>query len=899
MISYDYFERIVTGKLKRDISRNSEQKKAIKSPQNKSLFIVAGPGAGKTTVMVLKILKFIFVDEVHPNEILATTFTKKAAEEIHSRILSWGDEIKQEILKNNTLELSGEYLKENSNIDVSNIEDQFKVAKVDFSQIATGTIDSIAEEVLRLNREPGTNMSVVIEDFIANTVMVNSGLLKNNRYLNKDLQEYLGEIIARKKLDNPSKMSEILLATKDHLYYDQVDFTELMNGQEENGGRLSLMAIKDYIEELNKLNALDFTMLEDKLLKKLDSGKLDNFLNGIKIILVDEYQDTNLLQEKIYFKLSESAIRNNGCLTVVGDDDQSLYRFRGATVNLFTNFVNRLNKKLGIDIETINLSQNYRSTDSIIDLCNHFVEIDEEYQGVRVEEKPKIEGARIGEHVDIPVLGMFRNNTQTLANDLSRLLSKLVNNKEVDVGVKAVLKINSKTNNYEKHDCKDIVAKINYTTANNLKKYEDEYIDENTDISDISNNNNNNNNNTNLNNKFNNTFKIELSNKGKASDVAILTYSPKESNKGDKLLPHYIRKSLASSKNPIEVFNPRGKDLPSVEQVKIFCGLILECIDPNSFYQKQMDNIPKLAEINLKKWRRIAKDYIENYDNSQYNDNNKGNENNNNNKDGSERVEMGKGAGDYESKVNISIKLEEFVESWSKRDPIGHSEWPRESSLMKLAYKLSTWIPEFQNDAEGLVYLTVIAQTINQVAFFNKYSGNIIYDKNDVKSEKLSIQEAIWNIFIPIATGAVSIDENLLGDLPDDKINIMSIHQSKGLEFPLVVVDVGSRFKKNHSKNSFLRFPKKGDKSSVLEDKIRPFSPIGKGNREGVDRVFDDLTRLYFVAFSRAQDVLILIGLNSCIEGYVINDKVRYIPNVALGWKRDEAFVGFKEILLI
>ncbi|MGL6298415.1 MAG: 3'-5' exonuclease, partial [Methanobacteriaceae archaeon] len=596
--------------------------------------------------------------------------------------------------------------------------------------------------------------------------------------------------------------------------------------------------------------------------------------------------------EKIYFKLAKSAIANNGCLTVVGDDDQSLYRFRGATVNLFTNFVKRVKENLGINIKTINLSQNYRSTNSIIDLCNHFVEIDEEYQDVRVEEKPKIEGARIGDHVDIPVLGMFRNNPQTLANDLSRLLGKLVNNKEVDVGVKAVLKMNKETNSYEKHNCEDIIAKINYTTANNLKKYEENYIDENTIINedndiecidDSSNGNLRNIKNIKSNyNKFNNTFKIELSKKGKASDIAILTYSPKEANSGDKLLPHYIRKSLASLKNPVEVFNPRGKDLPSVEQVKIFCGLILECIDPNSFYQKQMENLPKLAEINLKKWRRIAKSYIENYDYIQDNSNNEIQYQN-----------------IQDKALAINIKLEEFVESWANRDPIGHNQWPRESSLMELAYKISTWIPEFQNDAEGLVYLTVITQTINQVAFFNKYSGNIIYDKEDMKSEKASIEEIIWNIFVPISTGAVSIDESLIDDLPDDKINIMSIHQSKGLEFPLVVVDVGSRFKKNHAKNSFLRFPKKGDKSSVLEDKIRPFSPIGKGNRDAVDRVFDDLTRLYFVAFSRAQDVLILIGLNSCIEGYVINDKVRYIPNVALGWKRDEEFVGFNEILLI
>ena len=57
------------------------------------------------------------------------------------------------------------------------------------------------------------------------------------------------------------------------------------------------------------------------------------------------------------------------------------------------------------------------------------------------------------------------------------------------------------------------------------------------------------------------------------------------------------------------------------------------------------------------------------------------------------------------------------------------------------------------------------------------------------------------------------MDENLLDTLPDNRINIMSIHQSKGLEFPLVIVDVGSDFRTNHHKNAFKRFPEDGGKN--------------------------------------------------------------------------------------
>ena len=99
MITYEEFEEIVVNTLKRDISSNEEQKKSILSNVNQSQFIVAGPGSGKTTVIVLKILKYIFVDDINPSEIISTTFTRKAADELYSRILNWGDQIKNILLE--------------------------------------------------------------------------------------------------------------------------------------------------------------------------------------------------------------------------------------------------------------------------------------------------------------------------------------------------------------------------------------------------------------------------------------------------------------------------------------------------------------------------------------------------------------------------------------------------------------------------------------------------------------------------------------------------------------------------------------------------------------------------------------------------------------------------------
>ena len=108
---------------------------------------------------------------------------------------------------------------------------------------------------------------------------------------------------------------------------------------------------------------------------------------------------------------------------------------------------------------------------------------------------------------------------------------------------------------------------------------------------------------------------------------------------------------------------------------------------------------------------------------------------------------------------------------------------------------------------------------------------------------------------------------------------VLSIHQPKGLEFPLTIVDVGSDFKDLRSPK-FKRFPDTGGPPHRLEDLLRPYSPLGWPNRRQVDRAFDDLHRQFFVAFSRPQDVLLLVGVDPTAPG-------GRVENVATGWRRD------------
>ena len=117
-------------------------------------------------------------------------------------------------------------------------------------------------------------------------------------------------------------------------------------------------------------------------------------------------------------------MKNNGNITVVGDDDQSLYRFRGATIDLFTEYLKRINDYMGITPKSIFLKKNYRSTVNIINFVNEFIHLDKKYESSRSINKPLIEPDSNSPN-GLPVMGMFRNNIEELTTDLSNLIYDL------------------------------------------------------------------------------------------------------------------------------------------------------------------------------------------------------------------------------------------------------------------------------------------------------------------------------------------------------------------------------------------------------------------------------------------------------------------------------------------
>jgi DNA helicase-2/ATP-dependent DNA helicase PcrA len=765
VIDQTTFENGIVKDLGRDITSDIGQLEAIRAPKSESLFIVAGPGSGKTTVIALRVLKLIFVDDMDPVNIIATTFTRKAASELRSRILGWGDQLRRIFLCDPSQKSVWPWLR-----------------KLNLNRITTGTLDSIIEDTLQVYRAPGTQSPNTIEGFVAASLMTRAGLFTNGRYKSTALRNCISSITRNSYGLNVASMSTTLQEINDRISHDLVNVKSFRKKFKRPGLRVMLDAIDDYNRVLESSFLADFPMLERLFLQKLHDGNLTSFLSGIKFVLVDEYQDTNLLQEKIYFSLARAAIDNGGSMAVVGDDDQSLYRFRGATVDLFQSFENNAKNSLALSLKKVYLSKNYRSNPGIVNHINDFANLDPKYQKVRAKNKPRITQARAN-CTDIPVLGMFRDDIGTLAHDLAKFIDK-----------------------------------VTRTGGFRVKSSHGKFLN------------------------------IAIDPEGGIGDIAVLCSSPAEVSGQRERLALLLRRELERLPRKIAVFNPRGRRLNEVPSVQILCGLMLECIDPGGKIQRRTQKLPVDIFDILSFWRATARGFV---------------------------------------KASMTSKsapsLGQFVKLWQTRKPSQKGKWgKREVSLLDLLYNLVTWIPVMQHDVENLVYLEAIARTITDSGFSSKYAGQIVFDPKMPALEGKSIKAALWSIFVPLASGVVDIDEELLETLPTDRLNIMSIHQAKGLEFPLVIVDVGSDFKINHPSQAFKRFPNKVQGPCALEDCLRPFSPLKKPKRSGIDREFDDLTRQFYVAFSRAQDVLLLVGLNSVKNG---------IPNVATGWNRNGEWI--------
>lgn len=288
---------------------NSEQIKAVTTIEG-PLLIVAGAGSGKTRVLTHRIA-YLIENGINPGNILALTFTNKAAEEMKNRIAS----------------IVG-----------------YDVA----SKIWAGTFHSIFARILRIEGQVlGYTSAFTIYDEEDATKII------------KNLMTKLGLSI---QLYQPS-----VIRTKISWAKNQVmSWMEYRNNAETLIDKQTGLIFEHYEKELKNNNAMDFDDLLLNMNRLLDYSKemLERYQDRFRYILVDEYQDTNRAQYLIIKKLA--AKHSN--IAVVGDDAQSIYRWRGADIRNILDF-----EKDFKNATIIRLEQNYRSTQSILKVADSVI----------------------------------------------------------------------------------------------------------------------------------------------------------------------------------------------------------------------------------------------------------------------------------------------------------------------------------------------------------------------------------------------------------------------------------------------------------------------------------------------------------------------------------------------
>lgn len=289
---------------------NDRQREAVLHTDG-PLLILAGAGSGKTKVVTHKIAYLIEEKGIFPGNILAITFTNKAANEMKERV--------------------GRLL--STNVDT----------------MWMGTFHSICVRILRRDIDRiGYNRSFTIYD-------------------RDDQITLIKECLKERNLDKDTYKEASVLAQISKLKDDMTDPDKFINQNYKdfylrNIGELYAL----YQEKLKQYNALDFDDLIIKTVQllKANSDILDYYQRKFKYVFVDEYQDTNKIQYELV-KLLSDRYKN---ICVVGDGDQSIYGWRGADITNILNF-----EKDFQNSTTIMLEQNYRSTQNILNLANKVI----------------------------------------------------------------------------------------------------------------------------------------------------------------------------------------------------------------------------------------------------------------------------------------------------------------------------------------------------------------------------------------------------------------------------------------------------------------------------------------------------------------------------------------------
>ena len=655
---------------------NENQKKAVMTTEG-PLLIIAGPGTGKTFTLVKRLAYLVMEKKVDPKEVMVVTFTEKAARELLTRI-------------------SNEFLKYERNININ--------------EMYIGTFHSICLRLLKEYSEmvEGHKARRVLDAF-EQTYMVCRNL-DDFKYLHG----FTEHIPAR---EGRWKQAQEICRYVNQMMEEMVDI-EAMEKDADQDMRFLARLYRRYQELLIRNDAMDFSSIQTETYQMLKNNPevLKKLQQNIRYIMVDEYQDTNYIQEQLVFLLAGE----NQNICVVGDDDQGMYRFRGATIRNILEFPDKFSDKC---CQKVHLDENYRSEPGIIQFYNDWM-------------------------TNVNGLNLFNWDKYRYPKEIKPGKQ----NHLLEQSVYSCLGADYDAEGYAL--CKMV---------QNLKA--------NGNISDY-------------------------------NQVAFLFRSVKSEEAK--------RIADAFESQGIPVYSPRSSMFFERQEVKQILGCFI------LFFQSYMLDLKKNMFLH-----NITDDMRRYYISCV--------------KEANVIFQADKDLHDYivrQQKESVALK--------------GDSDL----SLLDLFYRLISFQPfkgYLQADLNDIVIKTRAARNLSEISrMLSKYA--FLHDMHQVTAEnKITIAEELFNIYLRYYY------EDGIGEYEDDYeyapkgcISFMTIHQSKGLEFPVVVV------------GSLSGTPRRERDSLLYTMESRffnriPFEPMN-------DIAYFDFWRLYYTAFSRAQNLLVLAG---------------------------------------
>lgn len=665
---------------------NDQQRQAI-STVSGPVLITAGPGTGKTHTLVQRTIYLITECNVEPENIFIATFTDKAAQELTTRI---------------TNELAAHQI------------------SVNINEMYVGTFHSLCLRILKGHLEfTRLKKNYRLLDAFDQQYMILQNL---DRF--KDIPGIDAIIPQNSPQNNDWRQAGKICSFVNMLSEELITPADLIGDPDPEISALG-QVLNEYNNIVEEENLLDFSSIQVEAYRLLQNHPdiLKEIQSKITHIMVDEYQDTNYIQEQIVFLLGGE--KNNIC--VVGDDDQGLYRFRGATIRNILEFPSKFSPG---QCQTISLTVNYRSNSDIVDFYNEWM------------------GTTNGSSFNFD-WGNFR------------YLKKIDPFRKSTIQSPAVVKLASKDDPDEWRE----------------KIYE---------------------------------FITELKNAGKISDynqIAFLFSSVKH--------PRVTELANFLEEKNINVYSPRSDMFFKRDEIRLALGCLLlmfpryvvglENGDYTSLQPEHAhyytdcitfanDHLAKPEHADLQKWIQHKEQLHDSLT----------------------------GSLDY-AYCGLLYQLFEF-------QPFSDI----------LDTELNVGVVDVR-PARNLAKLT---QVISKFEYLHEI--DVLDAQTYTERPRIEVNtELLFNLYLCLLyDGGISEYEDDSEYAPSGCVSFFTIHQSKGMEFPIVLVDSLSNFPRSRSNNVMQR----------VEAKYfhRPaFEPYG-------DIKYFDFWRLYYTAFSRAQDLLIL-----------------------------------------